>query len=40
MVQNVIHITYNNTGAHTNTIEGTWRSVKAFLGQYNRGEDL
>jgi len=28
-----------HTGAHTNTILGTWRSVKAFLGQYNRGED-
>jgi transposase-like protein len=27
------------TGAHTNTIESTWRSVKVFLGQYNRGED-
>ena len=25
--------------AHTNTIQGTWHSVKAFLGQYNRGED-
>ena len=27
------------TRAHTNTIESTWRSVKVFLGQYNRGED-
>jgi hypothetical protein len=27
------------TGAHTNTIERTWRTVKVFLGQYNRGED-
>ena len=27
------------TGAHTNTIESTWRSIKVFLGQYNRGED-
>jgi hypothetical protein len=26
------------SGAHTNTIEATWRSVKVFLGQYNRGE--
>ena len=23
----------------TNTIEATWRSVKVFLRQYNRGED-
>jgi len=28
-----------NTSAHTNTIESTWRCVKVFLGQYNRGED-
>jgi len=27
------------TGDHTNTIESTWRSVKVFLGQYNRGDD-
>jgi len=27
------------TEAHTNTIESTWRSVKVFLGQYNRGEE-
>ena len=27
------------TGAHTNTIAITWRSVKVFPGQYNRGED-
>jgi hypothetical protein len=24
------------TGAHTNTIESTWRHVKAFLNPYNR----
>ena len=28
-----------HTGAHTNIIERTWRSVKVFLGQYNRGDD-
>jgi len=28
-----------HTGAHTNTIQGTWRSLKAFLGPYNRRED-
>jgi transposase-like protein len=28
-----------DTGAYTNNIGGTWRSVKAFLSQYNRGED-
>jgi len=28
-----------HTGDHTNTIESTWRRVKVFLGQYNRGED-
>jgi transposase-like protein len=27
------------TGDHTNTIRSTWRSVKVFLGQYNREED-
>ena len=27
------------SGAHTNTIEAMWRSVKVFFGQYNRGED-
>jgi transposase-like protein len=25
------------TGAHTNTIERTWRTIKVFLGQNNRG---
>jgi hypothetical protein len=28
-----------HTGAHTNTIERTWSSVKVFLGRYTRGED-
>ena len=28
-----------DTGAHTNTIESTWRVVNVFLSQYNRGED-
>jgi len=28
-----------DTGAHTNTIEVTWRCVKVFLSPYNRGED-
>jgi len=28
-----------DTGAHTNTIESTWRAVKVFFGQYNREED-
>jgi len=27
------------TGAHTNTIESTWRHVKAFLSPYNRKGD-
>ena len=27
------------TGAHTHTIESTWRHVKAFLNPYNRQED-
>jgi len=31
--------TVNKPQAHTNTIERMWRSVKVFLGQYNRGED-
>jgi hypothetical protein len=28
-----------DTGAHTNTVESTWRRVKAFVGEYNRGKD-
>jgi hypothetical protein len=43
--QGYTHLTVNHsiqfmdptTGAHTNTTESTWRKVKAFLGQYNRG---
>jgi len=27
------------TGAHTNTIESTWRHVKAFLSPYNKKGD-
>ena len=27
-----------DTGDHTYTIESTWRAVKVFLGDYNRGE--
>jgi hypothetical protein len=28
-----------NTGAHTNTIEGIWSQVKAFVRPYNRKKD-
>jgi transposase-like protein len=34
-----IHFVDPHTGAHTNTILSTWRHVKVFLGQYNRGDD-
>jgi len=38
-VYHSIHFVDPDTGAHTNTIESTWRAVKVFLSQYNRGED-
>jgi transposase-like protein len=38
-VNHSIHLVDPNTGAHTNTIEGTCHHVKIFLGQYNRGDD-
>jgi hypothetical protein len=42
-----MHPTVNHTigfvderpGVHTNTIESTWRHVKAFLNPYNRVDD-
>jgi hypothetical protein len=38
-VNHSIHFGDPDTGAHTNTIESTWRRVKVFLRQYNRGVD-
>ena len=38
-VNHAINFIDPDTRAHTNTIESTWRAVKVFLGQYNRGED-
>ena len=38
-VKHSIQFVNSDNGDHTNTIESTWRSVKTFLGQYNRGED-
>jgi transposase-like protein len=38
-VTHSIHFVSPHTGNHTNTIESTWRSIKVFPGQYNRGED-
>ena len=37
-VNHSIHFVDPDTGAHTNTIKSTWRAVKVFLGQYNRGK--
>jgi len=34
-----IHCVDHHAAAHINTIESTWRRVKVFLGQYNRGDD-
>jgi len=33
-----IHFVDPDTGTHTDNIESTWRAVKVFLSQYNRGE--
>jgi hypothetical protein len=38
-VKHSIEFVNPNTVAHTNTIDSTWRRVKAFLGKYNRGDD-
>jgi transposase-like protein len=39
IVDHSINFVDPHTGAHTNTILSTWHQVKAFIGQYNRGED-
>jgi hypothetical protein len=33
------HRTVNQNGAHTNTVESTWRHVKAYLDPYNTKGD-
>jgi hypothetical protein len=38
-VNHTIGFVDERTGAHTNTIESTWRHVKAFLSPYNRKGD-
>jgi hypothetical protein len=38
-VNHSIQFVNKHSGAHTNTIEGTWRHVKALLSPYNRKGD-
>ena len=38
-VNHSIRFVDQRTGAHTNTIESTWRHVKAYLSPYNRQVD-
>jgi transposase-like protein len=38
-VNHSIEFVHQRTGAHTNTIESTWRHVKAYLNPYNRKGD-
>jgi transposase-like protein len=38
-VNHSIHFIDPDTGTQTNRLESTWRRIKVFLGQYNRGED-